>query len=91
MCVSVSVSVHVLCVCVCVCPCACACLCVPVHALCACACACANPQYAEQMDLVDLQSVTDDPTPDSNLEQAKFNIRLKDKTVKFTVRGSVCM
>ena len=84
MCVSVSVSVRV-----CVRVSLCVCLCVPVHALCA--CACVNPQYAEQLDLVDLQSVTDDPTPDSNLEQAKFNIRLKDKTVKFTVRGSVCM
>ncbi|CAL8268239.1 unnamed protein product [Arctogadus glacialis] len=38
----------------------------------------------EKLELVDFRSVTDDPTRDSNLDQARFNVRLKDRSFKFT-------
>ena len=58
----------------------------PVHALCVCVCVCAHHQILDKLELVDFRSVTDDPTRDSNLDKARFNVHLKERSFKFTVR-----
>lgn len=47
-------------------------------------------QYIEKLDLSGFISVTDDTTRDCNSEEARFNLRMKNGNIKFTVRG-ICI
>ncbi|XP_056460681.1 signal-transducing adaptor protein 1-like isoform X3 [Gadus chalcogrammus] len=43
-----------------------------------------DANFLEKLELVNFRSVTDDPTRDSNLDKARFNVHLKDMSLKFT-------
>ncbi|XP_039984277.1 signal-transducing adaptor protein 1-like [Xiphias gladius] len=43
-----------------------------------------DADYIEKLDLTGLISVTDDSSPDRNLDAARFNLKMKDANIKFT-------
>lgn len=51
-----------------------------------CLCVCVRVQYIETLDLSGLISVTDDSSPDRNLDAARLVLQMKDGTIKITVR-----
>lgn len=58
-------------------------ICLLLIALCLC------HQYVEKLDLCGLVSVTDDSSPDPNLDAARFNVQMTKGNIKFTVSGFV--
>lgn len=51
-----------------------------------CVCLCVWVQYVETLDLSGLISITDDSSPDRNLDAARLVLQMKDGTINITVR-----
>lgn len=43
-------------------------------------------QYIETLDLSNMISITDDNSPDRNLDASRLNLQMRDGNIKFTVR-----
>lgn len=43
-------------------------------------------QYIETLDLTNMISITDDNSPDRNLDASRLNLQMMDGNIKFTVR-----